>query len=701
MNDDRQYCGIPFKAGGRTREGGLDCAGLALLWLREQLGIDLVGPDTTDKEAAGKHAAPILQNHFRGMGNRGDLIFFRKETEDWPSHVAVHLGGDKLLHTLSGCESRIDNGPELIYRLGFTHFATMPPEETPALADMLRDRRVEGLPQVILFAVGVILSLASSFLLKPNLSRFRNSKGRYSDDALATQRSPELPLPDLLGQVVVAGNVVYQQLPEAGDATSDPQKANMILALCAGGVEEIDYTTLRLKGISYTDESLYTDTNSQGYHPNPDQTSKAQCADGSINGDSNKPSFSVWDEWNTIEVDRDIRGETDRNFPVYGLQGIAHLVFRHMKAEHVSGFNATLKVKGRKMRSFGGSGFTVTSVSAESLSGADGSKVRFKLANEDINEVTSVEVNSTSYSPMSASAQTGNVYHVNKTKGYIEFVTAPAAAATIEVDYDYYPRAWSQNPAVQIAYLLTEKMRGRGWPESKIDWASFNSAQTYFDATVDWVSSFQEISEARYRADYAIDFRQPMQDHLRSLLDACYSTLFISGGTVYLVPRKAGSSVFSFDDSNVLVENGRSTFRTELVDRSERPNRLKVLFHSEESHNAETEVILDDEADQEDREDRLGNDGISDTNLKFQAVTSRTQAERLGDQILKENRNSRRMMRLKTTVKGLALQPGDLVDVTHSSKPDWSGKLFRVEEVDHDADDRLQIIGSEYVDVFN
>ena len=40
QNSDFAYVGIAWRDGGRTREG-LDCAGLAALWLKEQMGIEV------------------------------------------------------------------------------------------------------------------------------------------------------------------------------------------------------------------------------------------------------------------------------------------------------------------------------------------------------------------------------------------------------------------------------------------------------------------------------------------------------------------------------------------------------------------------------------------------------------------------------------------------------------------------------------
>jgi len=43
---------------------------------------------------------------------------------------------------------------------------------------------------------------------------FKSKAGKYSPSAMVTQTSPDIPLPDILGSVTVAGNSVYQQLPD-------------------------------------------------------------------------------------------------------------------------------------------------------------------------------------------------------------------------------------------------------------------------------------------------------------------------------------------------------------------------------------------------------------------------------------------------------------------------------------------------------
>jgi hypothetical protein len=77
-------------------------------------------------------------------------------------------------------------------------------------------------------------------------------------------------------------------------------------------------------------------------------------------------------------------------------------------------------------------------------------------------------------------------------------------------------------------------------------------------------------------------------------------------------------------------------------------------------------------------------------------VTAISQAERLAATILGQEVRTRWACSFKTAIQGLALEPGDVVDVTHSSQPSWSAKLFRIEDVSHDQEDRMELKLSEY-----
>lgn len=685
---DFKYEGIPWKDGGRTREG-VDCAGLAALFLKEELGVQLdlpAQPPASCRDLIHAHSKTTIELE------RGDLLFF-ESVSDGGLHVVTYLGQNRWLHILRGYESRIDIGLTLARRLKLRSCGYLRASEVQAVAAALADPKLGGAETIILLIISLALS-AISYALAPKLGRIGNKYGRYGFDALVTQNTPEVPLPDLLGRVTVAGNSPYtQQSEKSANGTASSQKANKIVVLGSAPFEEIDYQTgLKINGLGWND-AFFKDGTIDGIFIDPAQT-KAEAVDGSISSEVNVPSVSLYTGEYGISVPVDVRAEYDREFPVYGLAGSSYLVFRLINSTKFQNFNVTCRVKGRKCRTFDANGFIVTSVVSESLAGAGGGKVRFKLANDDIIAVSSVTVDGVPFAEISASAQTGDVYQLNKTKGFIEFITAPGTAAVILVSYTYYPREWSRNPATQIVYLLTEKRRGMGFDGTQIDWQAAVDFRDYCDEVIEWESANGPVSEARYVSDYAIDFRKPIQEHIQAIIDASNAALFVSNGKFTLAVRSVAASVMSFTTANIKA----GTFRAELMDRTDRPNRVKVLFHSDEAHNAESEVMADDQANQRSRAARVGNDGIVETNLKLPAVTVPSQAERLAEIYVREMVGTRYLVQFTASIKGLPLQPYDVVDITHPSQPAWSAKLFRIELIEHDAEDRLVITALEYVE---
>jgi hypothetical protein len=690
---DKGYCGIPWKDGGRTR-AGVDCVGLVWLWLTEQEKITGPAPRTN----AATDAADFLQGGFNPEAvRRGDVVFFRETRSGRVRHVAIYLGEGRYLHIVNGAVSRIENGLKLLRRLGYVPAGSIPPTEAERLAAALSDEELGWAETIVLLIVSLLLSVVSH-LLSPSLSGFKNRAGRYGDNALLTQRNPEVPLPDILGSAVVAGNSVYQQLPDKNAALSNspPQKWNQVIVLASAPTEEIVTESLQINGVSFQDKSFYDGSALDGVALDPEQT-KAEAVTGTINNDTHVPSVSIYLGTHDIAVPVDVRAQYDRNFPIYGFSGCTYLVFRLADSSKFQNFNVTCKVKSRLCRTFDSNGFTVLTASAESLSGANGSKVRFKLSKNDIKAVSSLTVNGTSYTELSASSQTGNRFHLNKVKGYVEFITAPANGATITITYTYYERQWTENPASQVIYLLTEKGRGKGFDENRISFPDAVEARDYCDEEITWLSSNGSVTGPRYRTNYALDYRKPIQDHIQALLDACYSMLFLSNGKFVLRALKDEESVFSFDTSNILLDdNGSSSFEATLNDRAPKANRVKLFFHSDDTLNSETEVAADDEANQRERSERLGNNGVVEENLKLPAVTTLSQAERLAETYLRNHIGSNWTYRWKTNIQGLALQPGDLVDVTHPSLP--SGAAFlRIESLEHDEHDRLVITANEHV----
>ena len=113
MNYDN-YIGLPYKENGRD-ESGIDCWGLARLFYKRELNIDLPSyaelydgsydprvPQTIEQYKDNWAKSDIPQT--------GDLCLFKIMGE--PSHVGIYLGGDKFLHSRDGKDSvieRLDN----------------------------------------------------------------------------------------------------------------------------------------------------------------------------------------------------------------------------------------------------------------------------------------------------------------------------------------------------------------------------------------------------------------------------------------------------------------------------------------------------------------------------------------------------------------------------------------------------------------
>lgn len=704
MTDRKLYTNLPWAVGGRDRSG-IDCVGLAGLFLREQLELRCEAPGTVDYERVaarliGRGCVPVNELE------RGDLLFFSSKPGEL-SHVAIALGNGDILHATAG-GSRIDTGTELLRRVGLKYVATVRSWELDLIAQALEIPSVKG--AVTLLVGLVVLSLAATVAMRPKVPNFSNEFGRYSANGglpLQTMISTEAPLPEILGEMNVAGNGVYQtHLDNTLTVTNQAeQRITRIVVFCAGPV--VGATNLRVNGIPVSSKAFGVPPGAlflpNGFQAHPSTVDMA--VDGYSDGPGSYllPSFHGYSGAHDITVPVDIRASYDRDFPIYGFPGCCYYVLRFVDmTRFASGMNATVQPIGRPVRYFDANGFLTTTVIDESLADADGTKVRFKLANWDIKSISSITVNGVAYSQLTATNQVGNVYHLNKTKGYVEFITAPAAAATILVTYTYYQRGISFKPAEHMVYLLTEVLSGKGLDESKINWPSFLALRNYCETAITWnTGSRGPILTERYKTHYVLDVRKPLGEHLKILLDACHAQIFLSGGKFCVKARRDGTSVFSFDETNILVEKDsdgrdRSTFVSHMIDRADRSNRVHLLYRGTQTFSAQTSVTRDDPANQAERAPRIGNDGVVDDFLQYNAVVDESQVERLAETLLAEEVNTRWMVEFKTTIKGLALEPMDLIAVTHSSRPSWSGKLFRIEKIDLDEDDYMLIRALEY-----
>lgn len=108
----KEYIGIPFQPGGRTRSG-CDCWGLTRLVLAERFGVQL---PSFAEEYTDPHdwqvVSQLISTHIptwcpiAGTPQEGDVALFRILNE--PAHVGVIVAPGFMLHVSRGTDSNVE-----------------------------------------------------------------------------------------------------------------------------------------------------------------------------------------------------------------------------------------------------------------------------------------------------------------------------------------------------------------------------------------------------------------------------------------------------------------------------------------------------------------------------------------------------------------------------------------------------------------
>lgn len=117
-----EYVGIPYKAGGRDREG-CDCYGLVWMVLHEQFGKTLpkfeacVSHGFEESERMISEHLPLIPATSPDVPAAGDIVLLKILGR--PCHVGIYLGGGLMLHSLAEHDSAIDrvDGPRWAKRI--------------------------------------------------------------------------------------------------------------------------------------------------------------------------------------------------------------------------------------------------------------------------------------------------------------------------------------------------------------------------------------------------------------------------------------------------------------------------------------------------------------------------------------------------------------------------------------------------------
>lgn len=681
---------LRWEPGGRG-PSGVDCVGMVLAYAKAA-GFDLPEVQTTSHRE--EVAAPLraLCQPVSGplQSYENWVLFF--EHNGVASHVALVVPGGRVLHCMYG-GSRCDNDLRLMARINLQLVGGIPLSDAARVAHALKTQGLAD-PGTWVLVILVILSSVASYALAPKAPRFGSASGRYGYDSLITQNRGDVILPDLLGSVTLAGNSPFTEPMDKFQAVTDAklQKACKVVVFGLGPMESLGLDTFefRINGLSFDVPYWYASGGVYGIYQEPVQV-KSEAIDGSIDGSTHQPSVTCYKGTPALEVPVDVRAQYVRDFPIYGFNGTAYCVFRLVDSGKYASFNLLARIKGRKLRTYDSSGWVrASTVLTIASTGAS----KYLLGVSDIDALASAVHAYANYTEMSASHQSGFCCVINRTKGIIEFPgTVPAASGNIVVTLTYFVRAVSTNPATHILSLLAEPGRGRALPESKIDWAGFVAARDYYDESVTTTTDFGATTSARYTTNYVLDQRRPITEHIRELLNACRSILLRTAGKVKLKPLKADdTSVFAFTTANIV----EGSFTCQQLDQTARSNQIRIQYHDAAAFNAESTIGITDYGDQISRA-AYGNEGIRSEALKYPAVDSAAQARRLAEEVISTELDIGWSVGFTCAIGGLALEPGDIISITHPAQPRWSAKLFRIDDLSLDDTDRIQVKASEFL----
>lgn len=191
------------------------------------------------------------------------------------------------------------------------------------------------------------------------------------------------------------------------------------------------------------------------------------------------------------------------------------------------------------------------------------------------------------------------------------------------------------------------------------------------------------VLDARYRINGLIDTSQPVLSNLEKICNAsgCWLTYDIHEGKFAVVINKAGSSQYSFNDSNII---GTLSVVTTAIDKLY--NTVKVVYPHEDLKGQTDFIQISIPAI-----DRNVNEFENVLNLNYGIVTNPVQAELLAFIELKQNRVDK-IVQFKTDYSKIGVKAGDLIDITNTVYT-FINKMFRVISVaESDGDDGSIII---------
>lgn len=279
----------------------------------------------------------------------------------------------------------------------------------------------------------------------------------------------------------------------------------------------------------------------------------------------------------------------------------------------------------------------------------------------------------------------GVAYVVVKLK-YSQSVFSGLPTITVDVQGKkvFDPRtgltAFSANPALCVRDYLTNTIYGRGIDASFVDDAAFTTAANYCEAYI----AVPGGTQMRYTCDGVVDVSQTAYNNMISLLTSCRGMLVYSGGLYKLRLDGVLASTFSFTEDNItgkwsIAQSGRRS----------RFNRVSANYFNP-ANKWSSDIAVSDSSAYRSQDNSL----LLQTTLDLPFTADAYRAQQLAGLHLKQSRFGVKCS-FTAFQSALRCEVGDVVTITHST-PGWSGKLFRVMEINILDSDEVEIVAGEY-----
>jgi len=248
--------------------------------------------------------------------------------------------------------------------------------------------------------------------------------------------------------------------------------------------------------------------------------------------------------------------------------------------------------------------------------------------------------------------------------------------------------SWTQNPAWHVYDLLTNKTYGLGIPEDHIDKYSFYDSAVYNDAcdvtsgtfigvdaqadgsyrykprttkatveeTLAGLPAGTSIKERRFIFDGIISDKKQIIDVINIITLSFRAMLYYKAGKLYLFQDKPDDMpVAIFNEANIKEDS----MSISGIDEEQLLTGVDISFTDATNHYRQEVVRIDDAKA---LSERNGIENVLD--LRFDGVTRKSQAIRLGQYMIADRKYSRRRIEFDTSTEASELKPGDLISVS-------------------------------------